>query len=69
MLLINGYLLIENIQYLPNNIFFAYEFNSPYLRARAVFALNSYINEQVVALLFCVSHLTRREVKNFINRI
>ena len=56
------YCVFENVQN-------AYESNSPHLRALAVLALDSYTNEQVVAILYCVSRLTRRALINFIDRI
>ena len=69
MFLRNGDLFPNQILCVFENVPHAYESNSPYLRALAILALDSYTNEQVVAILYCVSHLTRRALINFIDRI
>ena len=69
MFLKNGDLFPNQILCVVENVPHGYESNSPYLRALTVFAVDSYTNEQVVAILFCVSRLTRRALINVIDRI
>ena len=69
MFLLNGDSPPEDIKYLLNNIPPAYELKLFYLRALAFFSLNYYINEQVIALFFCICRLFRRAVKKLFDPI
>ena len=68
MFLLNGHLPLEDIEYVLENVPHAYDSNSPYLRALTSLARGTYSIQQTIALLFCFTRLSQRDLRNLINR-
>ena len=68
MFLLNRHLPPENVQYVLENVFHAFDLNSPYLSALTALARGTYLIHQTIDHLFCFSRLSHRALRNLINR-
>ena len=64
-----GRLAAHELRPVIYNIRLSFKYNSPHMLALARLALNSYTEEQVHALLFCIIRLTSDGIRRLIERL